>query len=193
MTEFHSCFMVSIPLYIYIYLYLYLSIYLYMYTHTHREYLLYPFIYWWTLGLLPYLGYCKEWCYEHWDKYIFSKWCFHFFPVIFPRVELLGHIVVLFLVFEHLHTVFPEKAMASHSRTLAWRIPWMEEPGRLQPMGLLRVGRDWATWLSLFTFTQWRRKWQPTPVFLPGELQGQQSLVGCRLWGRTESDTTEAT
>ena len=39
----------------------------------------------------------------------------------------------------------------------------------------------------------WRRKWQPTPVFLPGESQGRRSLVGCRLWGRTESDTTEAT
>ena len=39
----------------------------------------------------------------------------------------------------------------------------------------------------------WRRKWQPTPVFLPGESQGQGSLVGCHLWGRTESDTTEAT
>ena len=40
---------------------------------------------------------------------------------------------------------------------------------------------------------KWRRKWQPTPVFLPGESQGQRSLVGCRLWGRTESDATEAT
>ena len=39
----------------------------------------------------------------------------------------------------------------------------------------------------------WRRKWQPTPVFLPGESQGRGSLVGCRLWGRTKSDTTEAT
>ena len=39
----------------------------------------------------------------------------------------------------------------------------------------------------------WRRKWQPTPVFLPEESQGWGSLVGCRLWGRTESDTTEAT
>ena len=38
----------------------------------------------------------------------------------------------------------------------------------------------------------WRRKWQPTPVLLPGESQGWGSLVGCRLWGRTESDTTEA-
>ena len=44
-----------------------------------------------------------------------------------------------------------------------------------------------------FTFRHWRRKWQPTPVFLPREPQGWQSLVGCHLWGRTESDTTEAT
>ena len=47
--------------------------------------------------------------------------------------------------------------------------------------------------LSLFTFLHWRRKWQPTPVFLPGESQGGGSLMGCRPWGRTESDTTEAT
>jgi len=72
-------------------------------------------------------------------------------------------------------------------------LPWTEEPGRLQSMGSLRVKHDWATSLSLFTFMHWRRKWQPTPVFLPGESQGQGSLVGCRLWGRTESDTTEAT
>ena len=49
------------------------------------------------------------------------------------------------------------------------------------------------TSLSLFTFLHWRRKWQPTPVFLPGESQGQGSLVGCCLWGRAELDTTEAT
>ena len=86
-----------------------------------------------------------------------------------------------------------EKAMAPHSSTLAWKIPWMEEPGRLQSMGSLRVGLDWATSLSLFTFMHWRRKWQPTPVFLPGESQGLGSLVGCRLCGRTELDTTAAT
>ena len=74
-----------------------------------------------------------------------------------------------------------EKAMATHSSTLAWKIPWMEEPGRLQSMGSLGVGHDWATSLSHFTFTHWRRKWQPTPVFLPGESQGRGSLVGCRL------------
>ena len=63
--------------------------------------------------------------------------------------------------------------------------PWMEEPGRLQSMGSLRVGHDWVTSLSLFTFMHWRKKQQPTPVFLPGESQGRGSLVGCRLWGRT--------
>ena len=83
--------------------------------------------------------------------------------------------------------------MAPHSSTLAWRIPWMEEPGGPQSMGLLRVRQDSATSLSLFTFMLWRRKWQPTPVFLPGESQGRGSLVGCRPWGHTESDTTEAT
>ena len=62
--------------------------------------------------------------------------------------------------------------MAPHSSTLAWKIPWMEEPGRLQSMGSLRVGHDLVTSLSLFTFMHWRRKWQPTPVFLPGESQG---------------------
>ena len=62
--------------------------------------------------------------------------------------------------------------MAPHSSTLAWKIPWMEEPGRLQSMGWLRVRHNWVTSLSLFTFMHWRRKWQPTPGFLPGESQG---------------------
>ena len=83
--------------------------------------------------------------------------------------------------------------MAPHSSTLAWKIPWAEEPGRLQSMGSRGVGHDRATSLSFFAFLRWRRKWQPTLVFLPEESQGQGSLVGCRLWGHTESDTTEAT
>ena len=163
--------------------------------------------------------------------------------------------------------------MAPHSSILAWKIPWAEEPGRLQSMGSLGVRHDWVTSLSLFlscigegsgnplqcsslesprdggawwaavygvaqsrtllkwlsssssnsgnptdgdtwnaavhgvtnswtrlsdfTFTfpfkHWRRKWQPAPVFLPGESQGQWSLMGSRLWGCTESDTTEVT
>ena len=92
-----------------------------------------------------------------------------------------------------LHLLNSEKAMAPHSSTLAWRIPWTEDPGGLQSMGSQRVRQDWVTSLSLFTFMNWRRKWQPTPVFLPGESQGRRGLVGCHLWGRTESDTTEAT
>ena len=79
---------------------------------------------------------------------------------------------------------FLEKAMAPHSSPLAWKIPWTEEPGRLQSLGSQRVRHDWGISLSLFTFVHWRRKWQPTPVFLPGESQG---------WGRTEPDTTEVT
>ena len=59
--------------------------------------------------------------------------------------------------------------------------------------GVAGVGQDRVTSLSLFTFMHWRRKWQPTPVFLPGESQGRGSLLGCGLWGRTESDTTEET
>ena len=62
-----------------------------------------------------------------------------------------------------------ERAMATHSSTLVWKIPWLEEPGGLQSMGSRRVGHDWVTSLSLFTIMHWRRKWQPTPVFLPGE------------------------
>ena len=82
--------------------------------------------------------------------------------------------------------------MAPHSSTLAQKIPWMEEPGALQSMGLLSQTR-----LSDFTFTfhfhTLEKEMATTPVFLPGESQGRGSLVGCRLWGRTESDTTEAT
>ena len=86
-----------------------------------------------------------------------------------------------------------EEAMAPHCSTLAWKVPWTEEPGRPQLMGLWRVRFDWVPSLSLFTFRHWRRQWQPTPVFLPGESQGQWSLMGCCLWGHTESDTTEMT
>ena len=65
----------------------------------------------------------------------------------------------------------------THSSTLAWTIPWTEEPAGLQSMGSRRVRHDWATSLSLFTFMHWRRTWQPTPVFLPGESQGQRNLA----------------
>ena len=108
------------------------------------------------------------------------------------------------------HMLAMEKAMAPHSSTLAWKIPWMEEPGRLQSMGSQRVEHDWTTSLSFFTFMHWRRKWQPTAVFfffvclfyfffkfyfifkhyitvlvfLAWRIPGRGSLVGCHLWGR---------
>jgi len=86
-----------------------------------------------------------------------------------------------------------EKAIGTHFSTLAWKIPWAEEPGRLQSMGSPKSQTRLSDFTLIFTFMHWRRKWQPTPVFLPGESQGLGSLVGCCLWGRTESDTTEAT
>ena len=88
--------------------------------------------------------------------------------------------------------LWSEKAMAPHSSTLAWKIPWMEQPGGLHSMRSVSQTR-----LSDFDFTfhfrALEKEMQPTPVFLPGESQGRGSLVGCCLWGRTESDMTEAT
>ena len=121
----------------------------------------------------------------------------------------------------HFHAL--EKEMATHSSVPAWRIPGTGEPDWLPSVGVAGEGNgtppqysclenpmDGGAWKAAvhgvaknwarlndfpftFTFMQWRRKWQPTPVFLPGESQGQGSLVGCRLWGRTESETTEVT
>ena len=59
-----------------------------------------------------------------------------------------------------------------HSSTLTWKIPWTEEPGRLQPIGSQRVGHDWATSLSLFTFMHWRRKWQTHSSVLAWRIPG---------------------
>ena len=79
--------------------------------------------------------------------------------------------------------------MVPHSSTLAWKNPM---GGRAWWAAVYGVAKSW-TQLSNFTFTHRRRKWQPAPVFLPGESQGRGSLVSCCLWGHTESDTTEVT
>ena len=71
--------------------------------------------------------------------------------------------------------------MATYSSTLAWKIPWMEEPGRIHGIAKSR------TRLSNFT---WRRKWLLTPIFLPGESHGQRSLEGYSPWSLKELDTT---
>ena len=110
---------------------------------------------------------------------------------------LWSYLLSVEISFIQIYTNFPEfrRSRWWHPALvlLPGKIPWMEEPGRLQFMELRRVGLNWATSISLITFMHWRRKWQPTPVFLPGESQGRGSLVGCCLWGRTESDTTEVT
>ena len=128
-----------------------------------------------------------------------------------------------------------EEVVATHSNILAWKLPWTEEPGRLQSMGWQRVRHDWTQqstlscagrvfrelrkfgrslavtcpdsggkgglgkrllgvtpcivevegeYPSLLHKVSWRRKWQLTPVFLPGKSLGQRSLAGYSLWGR---------
>ena len=109
-----------------------------------------------------------------------------------------------------------EKEVSTHSSILAWRILRTEEPDGLYSMGSQRIRHDWAThphrgckglpwWLSSkesckcrkYGFNlwvrkiPWRRKWQPTPVLLPGESHGWRSLAGYGPWGCKESDTTE--
>ena len=78
--------------------------------------------------------------------------------------------------------------MKTSFKYLLWEIPWMEEPGRLWSMGLLRVGHGWATSLLLFTFMHWKRKWQPTPVFLPGASQGGEAWWAA-IYGVAQSRT----
>ena len=81
-----------------------------------------------------------------------------------------------------------EKAMAPHSSTLAWKIPWTEELGGLQSKGSVRVGHDWATSLPLFIFIHWRRKWQPTQYSWPGESQGRGAWWAA-VYAVTQSQT----
>ena len=85
----------------------------------------------------------------------------------------------------HFHAL--EKEMATHSSTLAWKIPWMEEPGTPKE---LDTTERLHFHFSLLCIGE--RNGNPL-VFLPGESQGRGSLVGCCLWGRTESDMTEVT
>ena len=83
--------------------------------------------------------------------------------------------------------------MAPHSSTLAWKIPWMEEPGRLQSMG---IATSW-TGLRNFTFTfhfhSLEKEMATHSSVLAWRIPGRGSLLGCRIWGHTESDMTEVT
>ena len=83
--------------------------------------------------------------------------------------------------------------MAPHSSTPAWTILWMEEPGGLQSMGVTQSRTRLSNFIFTFHFRALEKELATHSRTLPGESQGQRSLVGCHLWGRTESDTTEAT
>ena len=91
-------------------------------------------------------------------------------PVKLQHVMILFHWLHYLLIFATVYGLSLEKAMAPHSST--WKIPWTEEPGRLQSMGSLRVGHDWVTSLSLFTFMHWRRKWQTHSSVLAWRIPG---------------------
>ena len=89
--------------------------------------------------------------------------------------------------------VILEKAMAPHSSTLAWKIPWTEEPGRLQSNGSRRVRHDWSNLAAVAAAGFLEKEMATHSSVLAWRIPGTESLVDCRLWGRTESDTTEAT
>ena len=132
-------------------------------------------------------------------RYFFHFWthllAFIFYIFGFPFMSLVCMCQWQFKIcFSGSLPFTPEKAMAPHSSTLAWKIPWTEEPGGLQSMGSLRVRHDWVTSFSLFTFMHWRRKWQPTPVFLPGGSQGRGGLpsMGSHRIGHDWSDLAAA-
>ena len=116
-----------------------------------------------------------------------SNWKIKFTMCIIPHQTLI-YLLQLYKV----NFISLEKAMAPHSILLPGKSHGQRILVGCSPWGCW-VGHDWATSLSLFTFMHWRRKWQPTLVFLLGESQGWGSLVGSHLWGRAESDTTEVT
>ena len=101
----------------------------------------------------------------------YNQICPHHVELLYSEVR--DNVNFFLCIFTLVFFLLFSKGNAPHSSTLAWKIPWTEEPGRLKSMRWLRVRHNWATSLSLFTFMHWRRKWQPTPVFLPGESQGR--------------------
>ena len=114
-----------------------------------------------------------------------------FFPVMsLPRFHVMTVLVNAFAF------TFPFMHWRRKWHPLQWhptQIPWTEEPGGLWSLGSQRVGHDWSDFTFTFHFHALEKDMAPTPVFLPAESLRRGSLVGCRLWGRTELDTTEAT
>ena len=117
------------------------------------------------------------------------------FPVaLFPFPSLvLFFCQFSFQQFQGMCKIVLEKAMAPHSSTFAWKIPWTEEPGRLQSMGSLESDTTEQLHFHFSLSCIGEGNGNPLQLFLPGESQGRGSLVGFRLWGHTELDTTEVT
>ena len=123
-------------------------------------------------------------------------------PLIFPSIRFFSSELALRIRWpKYWRFSFSNSSSSDYSGLISFRTDWFDVFAvQVAFKSLLQhhnskapIIQCSATSLSLFTFMRWRRKWQPTPVFLPGESQGQGSLVGCRLWGHTESDTTEVT
>ena len=111
-------------------------------------------------------------------------------PILFWMVGPLLGMLTPFIIFFPIESLEVTSLISGEGNGTPLQYSYLEYP---MDGGAWGVGHNWATSLSLFTFMHWRRKWQPTPVFLPGESQGQGSLVSCCPWGRIESDTTEET
>ena len=135
--------------------------------------------------------------------YYFWIWCHRkVFPIIYNYKEINPHFLLEFIWISFLtfrSQIYLGFTLYINSWIISWaKTFWFENPmdGGAWWAAVHGVAESW-TWLSDLTFTfhfhAWRRKWQPTPVFLLGESQERGSLMGCRLWGHTESDTTEAT
>ena len=91
-----------------------------------------------------------------------------------------------------LQDLVPTPSLTSHCPLARPALPPTPHEKVRRPLEACDCADTWNIW-GQGASAGWRRKWQPTPVFLPGESQGQGSLVGRRLWGRTESDTNEET
>ena len=129
-------------------------------------------------------------CMYSWDKCLFRS---------FPHflIELFAFLVLTCMSCLYILEINPLSVVSfaiifSHSEGCLFTL-FIVSFALQKLLSLIRAHLLTFVFISLFPFMHWRRKWQPTPVFLPGESQGRGSLVDCHLWGCTESDTTEVT
>ena len=115
-------------------------------------------------------------------------------PSIFPSITVFSNESVLRIRWQKYWSFsFSISPSNEHPGLMSFRMDWVylfAAQGILKSFLQYHSSKASILWCSAFF---WRRKWQPTPVFLPGESQGRGSVAGCRLWGHTESDMTEVT